>query len=150
MKVVKVLFFTALCSWFLSCSNSNTVYYDLPAMLNMSKDEIVYRWGEPKYSRKMKEFGSNTPTGFITIPTETTMDTYSVHGYALRIYYIPAKCEKPISFFLFKDDDDVILDSTAMVKLKRVYNLKDTTHLPRSVFQEASKSGFSILNIECR
>lgn len=150
MKVVKVLFFGILSSCFFSCSDSNTVYYDLPSLLNMTKPEIVYKLGEPKYSRKMKAFNTSIPLGPITIPMETTMDTYISHGYALRIYYVPKKCEKPISFFLYKDDDDTVLDSMAIVKLKNVYNLKDTTQLPRSVFQEASKQGYSILNIECR
>lgn len=116
----------------------------------MTQAEITYKLGEPKYSRKMKEFGTNTPFGFITIPTETTMDTYIAHGYALRIYYILDKCEKPVSFFLYKDDDNAILDSAAIAKLKSVYNLKDTTQLPKAVFQEASKTGYSIVNMECR
>jgi hypothetical protein len=150
MKIAKALFFLVVGSWFLSCTTSNTIYYDVPSLLNMTKDEIVYRLGEPKYSRKMKEFGTNTPFGFITIPSETTMETYIAHGYALRIYYIPDKCEKPISFFLYKDDDNTILDSAAIVKLKSIYNLKDTTQLPKTVFQEASKQGYSIVNIECR
>ena len=150
MKVVKVFFFLFLCSWFLSCSDSNTIYYDLPSLLNMTKAEIDYKLGEPKHSRKMAAFNTSIPQGPITIPTETTMDTYISHGYALRIYYILDKCEKPISFFLYKDDDDTVLDSAAIVKLKSVYNLKDTTQLPQSVFQKASKEGYSILNIECR
>jgi hypothetical protein len=150
MKIIKALFLLVVCSWLLSCSNSDTFYYDLPALLNMTKPEIDYRLGKPDHTRKMKEFGTNIPSGFITIPTETTMDTYISHGYALRIYYVLDKCEKPIEFFLYKDDDNTVLDSTAIVKLKRVYNIKDTTQLPKAVFQKASRQGYTITNMECR
>jgi hypothetical protein len=149
MKGIKVLFFSVMCSWSLSCSDSNAVYYDVPALLHMTKIGIVNKLGKPNYSRKMKEFNTMTPFGHITIPSETTMDTYVSHGYALRIYYFEDRCDYPINFFLYKEHDHSALDSVAIVQLKRVYNLKDTTHLPKSVFQKASDEGYSILNLDC-
>jgi hypothetical protein len=130
--------------------NKIKVEFDVPALLNLSREAIIARLGEPRSSYQSPSFNTTLPTGKITIPSPTILDTYVVNGYGLQVYYIPEKCKKPIEFSIYDDWNKGNLDSTGLALLKKAYNLSDDTLLPSMVIKTPYSHGYNLVNVECQ